>query len=91
MNNCEIVFGRFSYRHISPSLFYGIEYRHLVKDEYAYVATPEKALLDLIHFRPQGDADAYIEALRLQNVEPFIMDLDGLQDFNKDALMALLG
>jgi hypothetical protein len=40
------------------------------------VATPEKALLDLIHFRPQGDSAAYIESLRLQNLE--ILDLDRL-------------
>jgi hypothetical protein len=30
---------------------------------------PEKALLDLIHFRPQGDSKEYIESLRLQNLE----------------------
>jgi predicted transcriptional regulator of viral defense system len=65
----ENKFGRFSYRHIHASLFYGIEYRLLVDDEYAYVAMPEKALLDLIHFRPQGDSREYVESLRLQNLE----------------------
>lgn len=75
----ENKFGRFSYRHISPSLFYGIEYRLLVNDEYAYVAMPEKALLDLIHFRPQGDKLAYIDSLRLQNLE--ILDLERLHRF----------
>jgi predicted transcriptional regulator of viral defense system len=65
----ENKFGRFSYRHIHTSLFYGIEYRLLVDDEYAYVAVPEKALLDLIHYRPQGDSREYIESLRLQNLE----------------------
>ena len=72
-------FGRFSYRHISPLLFYGIEYRLLVNDEYAYVATPEKALLDLIHFRPQGDSMTYIDSLRLQNLE--IIDIERLHRF----------
>lgn len=65
----ENKFGRFTYRHIHPSLFYGIEYRLLVDKEYAYVAMPEKALLDLIYFRPQGDSREYIESLRLQNLE----------------------
>jgi hypothetical protein len=65
----ENKFGRFSYRHIHTSLFYGIEYRLLVDVEYAYVAVPEKALLDLIHFRPKGDSREYIESLRLQNLE----------------------
>ncbi len=75
----ENKFGRFSYRHITPSLFYGIDYRLLVGDEYAYVATPEKALLDLIYLRPQGDSNAYIESLRLQNLE--ILDIDQLHHF----------
>jgi len=75
----ENKFGRFSYRHINLSLFYGIEYRQLVNDEYAYVATPEKALLDLIHFHPQGDSVAYIDSLRLQNVE--ILNIERLHRF----------
>jgi hypothetical protein len=76
-------FGRFSYRHISSSLFFGIEYRLLVNDEYAYVAMPEKALLDLIHFRPQGDSIAYIDSLRLQNLE--ILDVERLHRFAERA------
>lgn len=75
----ENKFGRFTYRHINPSLFFGIEYRLLDNDEYAYVAAPEKALLDLIHFRPQGDSREYIESLRLQNLE--ILDIERLHRF----------
>jgi hypothetical protein len=37
---------------------------------------PEKALLDLIHFRPQGDSREYIESLRLQNLD--ILDIEQL-------------
>ncbi|MCP4418061.1 MAG: hypothetical protein GY805_15670 [Chloroflexi bacterium] len=81
--NYKNKFGRFSYRHINTSLFYGIEYRLLVNDEYAYVATPEKALLDLIHFRPQGDSADYIESLRLQNLE--ILDLEWLHRYAERA------
>ena len=79
----ENKYGRFIYRHINPSLFFGIEYRLLVDDEYAYVATPEKALLDLIHFRPQGDSAVYIESLRLQNLE--ILDIERLRRFAQRA------
>jgi predicted transcriptional regulator of viral defense system len=75
----ENKFGRFTYRHINPALFYGIDYRLLVDDEYAYVATPEKALLDLVHLRPGGDSAAYLESLRLQNLE--ILDLKRLRAF----------
>ncbi len=79
----ENKFGRFTYRHINPSLFFGIEYRLLVENEYAYVATPEKALLDLIHLRPQGDSKAYIESLRLQNLE--ILDIERLHNLAQRA------
>lgn len=72
----ENKYGRFTYRHIQPALFYGIEYRLLVEDTCAYVATPEKALLDLVYLRPQGDSDAYIHSLRLQNLA--LLDLDRL-------------
>jgi hypothetical protein len=72
-------FGRFTYRHITPTLFYGIEYRLLVDNDHAYVATPEKALLDLIHLRPKGDSAAYVESLRLQNLEA--LDMDRLHEF----------
>lgn len=46
-------FGTFSYRHLSPQLFFGVEQR---KDG-AWIATPEKALLDYLYlhsrkFRP---------------------------------------
>lgn len=46
-------FGTFSYRHLPPQLFFGVEQR---KDS-AWVATPEKALLDYLYlnsrkFRP---------------------------------------
>ncbi|MEM7114577.1 MAG: hypothetical protein AAF614_19225 [Chloroflexota bacterium] len=69
-------YGRFTYRHINPNLFFGIDYRHLVEHEYAYIATPEKALLDLIYLQPRGDSVAYIETLRLQNLE--ILDIERL-------------
>lgn len=72
-------FGRFSYRHISPALFFGIEDRRLVGDETAYVAMPEKALLDLVYFRPGGASAAYLASLRLQNLE--ILNLARLHHF----------
>ena len=67
-------FGRFTYRHINPKLFYGIEYRLLVGDRYAYIATPEKALLDLVYFWPQGDSPDYLHALRLQHLDTLNID-----------------
>jgi hypothetical protein len=35
----------------------------------ALLATPEKALLDLIYLEPDADSPAYLAELRLQNME----------------------
>ncbi|NJM42531.1 MAG: hypothetical protein HC853_18225 [Anaerolineae bacterium] len=41
--------------------------RHEVApNQFAFVAQAEKALLDLIHLQPGGDAPAYLSELRLQ-------------------------
>jgi hypothetical protein len=47
-------------------------------DQEAFVASPEKALLDLIYLTPGADSAAYLKELRLQNLEA--LDLDRLQD-----------
>ena len=73
-------FGRFLYRHIHPRLFFGIEYRLITGRQYAFVAYPEKALLDLIYLRKGGDSPDFIHSLRLQNLEQ--LDLDRLQHFS---------
>jgi len=72
-------FGRFLYRHIHTRYFFGMEYHLLLGQQYAYIAYPEKALLDLIYFRKGGDSPDFIRSLRLQNLEQ--LDLDRLQRF----------
>lgn len=62
-------YGRFSYQHIQPALFFGFHYRQVTDTQWAYMATPEKALLDLIYLTPDGDRADYIQALRLQNLD----------------------
>jgi hypothetical protein len=37
--------------------------------QYAFVATPEKALLDLAYLHPRADDPAFLQELRLQNLE----------------------
>jgi hypothetical protein len=59
----------FIYRHIQPDLLFGYERRQVDQQQYAFVATPEKALLDLVYFQPEGDSIAYLESLRLQNLD----------------------
>jgi predicted transcriptional regulator of viral defense system len=74
--------GVFSYRHVRAGWF--SHYRELsVGAQSALVATPEKALLDLVHFSPGEWTEARIAALRLQNVER--LDLEALEQIAREA------
>jgi hypothetical protein len=48
----------------------------------AFVATPEKALLDLVHLHRNADSPDYLRELRLQNLER--MDLEELRKLSTD-------
>ena len=63
------LYGHLTYRHIQPKMFFGFEYRQVTQTQWAYMATPEKALLDLIYLTPRADDEAYIRTLRLQNLD----------------------
>lgn len=71
--------GRFFYRHIKPTFFFGFQYRKVTRTQFAFVATPEKAILDLIYLTPNGDNGAYIQELRLQNLEQ--INTERLQEY----------
>ena len=61
----ELPPGRFSFRHVKPNLRFGYRAVRLDDHQQAFVATPEKALLDLVHLHPGGDQSAYLAELRL--------------------------
>lgn len=61
--------GPFDFRHIHKKYFYGYDRIELSAGQSASVARPEKALLDLFYLTPRSDSKAFIEQLRLQNVE----------------------
>ena len=60
--------GDFDYRHIQRSLFWGYESINN-KKQTAFMATAEKALLDLFYLRHIHVSLDYLKELRLQNVE----------------------
>jgi predicted transcriptional regulator of viral defense system len=62
-------FGEMIYRAIRREHIFGYERIMVTPEQAAFVATPEKALLDLIYLQPGGDDRAYVESLRLQNME----------------------
>jgi predicted transcriptional regulator of viral defense system len=59
--------GTYAFRHVRKPLFGGFLNVTVAPGQSAFLATPEKALLDLIYLVPGGDQAAYIDELRLQN------------------------
>lgn len=60
--------GRFEYRHIMPDLFWGFQRVTLDDRQEAFVADPEKAILDLVYLTPGGERPEFLRELRLQNL-----------------------
>ena len=60
-------FGTCVFRHVRKALFGGFLSVMVAPGQSVFLATPEKALLDLIYLTPGGDRAAYIDELRLQN------------------------
>jgi len=59
--------GTFQFNHLSDGLLFGYARVEIVPRQFAFVASPEKALLDLIHLTPGADCVDYLRELRLQN------------------------
>ena len=70
-------FGIFEFRHLKADLLRGYHQVDVAEGQKALIATPEKAVLDLIHLHPGADSPAYLRELRLQNLE--LLRLDELQ------------
>ncbi|MBM3496745.1 MAG: hypothetical protein FJX72_20855 [Armatimonadetes bacterium] len=71
--------GDFQFRWVHPGMRFGYTAEPVAPGRTAFVASPEKALLDLIHLTPGGDRCKYLQELRL--------DPDGKLD--RDTLTAL--
>lgn len=61
--------GRYEYRHIARSAFFGYRNVRLTRGQDALLAEPEKALLDLIYLTPGGDDIEYLRSLRLEQLD----------------------
>jgi predicted transcriptional regulator of viral defense system len=68
--------GSFEFRHVKTDLLRGYRLVEVGRGQRAFVALPEKALLDLVYLQPGGDAPDYLSELRLQNLDR--IDLDEL-------------
>jgi predicted transcriptional regulator of viral defense system len=61
--------GRFIFRHIKKSLFTGFREVEIVSSQFVFIASPEKAFLDLVYLTPKADTLDYLYELRLQNYD----------------------
>jgi len=66
--------GGFHFQHIAMPFFFGYQRVDLPQEQSAFVATPEKAILDLAHLTPHADTIDYLRQLRLQNLERLNLD-----------------
>jgi predicted transcriptional regulator of viral defense system len=64
----ETPLGIFDFRHIQLDFFDGYRLVDLGEKQQAFIASPEKALLDLVYLEPGGDTLDYLIELRLGNL-----------------------
>lgn len=60
--------GTFEYRHIKTALFWGYT-AHTLNNQTAFIATPEKAVLDYFYLNGSAISHEYLAEMRLQNVD----------------------
>jgi predicted transcriptional regulator of viral defense system len=70
--------GSFQFNHLADRLLFGYSRREVASRQFAFVAAPEKALLDLVYLTPGADSADYLRELRLQN--PALINLSTLDD-----------
>jgi len=61
--------GNYIFRHVKKELFFDYVQLDMGGGQLAFVATPEKSLLDLLYLTPGSDNPSYLRELRLQNLE----------------------
>jgi predicted transcriptional regulator of viral defense system len=61
--------GNYDFRHIKADLLFGYWSTDVGDKQQAIIASPEKALLDLIYLQAGADSPDYLRELRLQNLE----------------------
>jgi len=67
--------GLYIFKHIKKELFFGYQLIDLGSGQSAFIASAEKALLDLLYLTPGSDNLNYLRELRLQNIENLSTEL----------------
>lgn len=63
--------GTYKIQHIADPLCFGFSLTEVAPRQSAFIASPEKALLDLVYLTPGGDSLEFLQELRLQNPSAF--------------------
>jgi hypothetical protein len=58
--------GSFFFRHIKTPLFWGFSEFEVSRDQFALIAEPAKALVDLLYLTPDSDDEGFLQELRLE-------------------------
>jgi hypothetical protein len=67
--------GTFVYRHVKPAMFWGFETTDLEPGVRAFASAPEKALIDLLYLEHDAADSAYLDELRIQNLDRLRLDV----------------
>jgi predicted transcriptional regulator of viral defense system len=67
--------GRFLFRHLKKSAFFGYTQTEISRGQPVFLASPEKALLDLLYLTPGSDSLAYLNELRFEPTDRFDWDI----------------
>ncbi len=67
----ETPLGRFVFRHVKKAAFFGYMQTEISRGQEVFLASPEKALLDLIYLTPASDSSAFLEELRFEPAAHF--------------------
>ncbi len=69
--------GTFQFCYLTEALRFGYVKTEVAHRQFAFIASPEKALLDLVHLTPGADDADFLRELRLQNrsvFQPHVLD-----------------
>jgi len=66
--------GRFVFRHVKRAAFFGYHQKEISQGQSVFLASPEKALLDLLYLTPGSDSLEYLEELRFEPIDHFDWD-----------------
>jgi len=67
----ETPIGRFEFRHTKRSRFFGFVEMEVAHDQTALIATPQKALVDLLYLAPHSDQADFLRELRIERPDGF--------------------